>query len=51
MKSKELKEQISDSSLSAKMWLAFGGLLAIGLVFMFVRETPAMARELKIMRM
>lgn len=36
---------------AACAWLAFGGLLALGAAFMFVREIPAMRRELHILRM
>ena len=34
-----------------KTWLAVGGLLALGLTFMIMRELPAMRRELRLMRM
>ena len=38
-------------SLAAKAWLAVGGLMALGLAALFIRELPAMRRELKLMRM
>jgi hypothetical protein len=43
--------QIRNSSLGSKMWMALGGLLAVGMAIIFLRETPAMRRELKLMRM
>ena len=38
-------------SPAAKAWVAFGGLLALGLAFLVVRELPSMRRELRLMRM
>ena len=35
----------------AKAWLAFGGLLMVGVAFVFVRELPSIRRELRLMRM
>jgi hypothetical protein len=32
-------------------WIMFGGLIALGLLAMTVREVPAMRRELKLLRM
>jgi hypothetical protein len=32
-------------------WLAVGGLLALGMTYFFIRELPAVRRELHIMRM
>jgi hypothetical protein len=32
-------------------WIAFGGLLALGVIFMTLRELPSINRELKLMRM
>lgn len=32
-------------------WLALGGLVCLGLSVMFLREIPAMRRELKLLRM
>jgi hypothetical protein len=43
--------QIRNCSLASKMWMALGGLLAVGVAIMILRETPAMRRELKLMRM
>jgi hypothetical protein len=43
--------QIKNCSVGSKMWMALGGLFAVGLAIMFLRETPAMRRELKLMRM
>ncbi len=36
---------------AAKAWMAVGGLLALGLTLVFVRELPSMRRELRLMRM
>ncbi|HZR15945.1 MAG TPA: hypothetical protein VFE51_01340 [Verrucomicrobiae bacterium] len=35
----------------ATAWLAFGGLLVVGMAFLVVRELPSMRRELRLMRM
>lgn len=35
----------------ANAWLAFGGLLALGVVVLAVREIPALRREARILRM
>jgi hypothetical protein len=32
-------------------WIAFGSLLALGLLVMTVRELPSMRRELRLMKM
>lgn len=32
-------------------WIVVGGLMFLGLVFMAVREVPAMRREMRILRM
>jgi hypothetical protein len=50
MKEMDMK-QIRNCSLGSKMWMAFGSLLAVGMAIMFLRETPAMRRELKLMKM
>jgi hypothetical protein len=39
------------SNPAATAWLIFGGLLALGATMLIVRETPAMRRELRIMKM
>jgi hypothetical protein len=36
---------------AATAWLALGGLVALGLTIMIVRELPAMRREWRMMRM
>jgi hypothetical protein len=43
-------ERPSRSGL-ATAWLAFGGLLALGITVMIMRELPSMRRELRLMRM
>ncbi len=41
----------SSRNPAAIAWWAFGGLLALGAVTMFVREFPSLCREWKLMRM
>ncbi len=36
---------------AAKAWIIVGGLFALGLTYMIVRELPAINRELRIIRM
>ena len=36
---------------AGKAWLAFGCLLALGVVYLTVREMPAIRREMRLMRM
>jgi hypothetical protein len=43
--------RFKNCSLASKMWVALGGLIVVGMTIMFLRETPAMRRELKLMRM
>jgi hypothetical protein len=43
--------RIRNGSVASKMWVALGGLFVVGMAIMFLRETPAMRRELKLMRM
>jgi hypothetical protein len=43
--------RIKNCSVASKMWMALGGLIVVGMAIMFLRETPAMRRELKLMRM
>ncbi len=38
-------------STARNAWIAFGGLLALGVILMTVRELPSMRRELLLMRM
>jgi hypothetical protein len=49
-----MKEMIKNAkccSTAEKAWLAFGGLLALGLTLLFIREIPSLRRELRIMKM
>ena len=48
---KTLKKTIRRETNPKNAWLAFGGLLALGVIVMTVRELPSMRRELKLMRM
>jgi hypothetical protein len=45
------KNQINNASLSSKLWLVFGALIAAGAAAMIFRELPAMRREFKLLRM
>jgi hypothetical protein len=39
------------SNPAALVWMAFGGLVALGITTLFVRELPSIRRELRIFRM
>lgn len=43
--------RIKNCSAASKIWMAFGGLIVVGMAIMFLRETPAMRREFRILRM
>ena len=40
-----------DKNIATKAWMAVGGLLALGLTILVVRELPAMYREMRLMSM
>jgi hypothetical protein len=44
-----MKESSKNKAVIA--WIAFGGLIALGVSLMIVQEIPSMRRELRIMRM
>jgi hypothetical protein len=46
-----MKNRLKNYSPAAQAWMAFGGLMALGLVLLVVREIPSMRRELQMMRM
>jgi hypothetical protein len=46
-----MKAKENCCSPAAKAWLAVGGLVALGLALLFVREMPSMRREFRIMSM
>ena len=48
---KELRQTFRQENACRNAWIAFGGLLALGLLVLTVREVPSMRRELKLMRM
>jgi len=50
MKNK-LEKTFRKENTAKNAWIAFGGLLALGLIAMTVRELPSMRRELKLLRM
>jgi len=45
-----VKAAVSNNA-ARNAWIAFGGLLALALVVLTVREYPSMHRELRLMRM
>ena len=46
-----MKLQRTSTHPAVLAWYAFGGLLALGVGYLFVRELPSIRRELRIMRM
>jgi hypothetical protein len=48
---RKLKRIVRKENTARNAWIAFGGLLALGVIFMTVRELPSMAREAKLMSM
>ncbi len=42
---------LSGDNAARNAWIAFGGLLALALFIITVREYPSMHRELRLMRM
>ncbi len=47
----KLTKTFGRENTARNAWIAFGGLLALGIIAMTVRELPSMARELRLMRM
>jgi hypothetical protein len=45
------RKQAIERSPVANVWLAFGGLLALGLAVLVFTELPAVRREIHLMRM
>jgi hypothetical protein len=50
MKGNQMRRNKTSNPISTA-WLAFGALLAVGVVALLIQEAPAMRRELKILRM
>ncbi len=50
MKSNAVKK-LGGQNTARNAWFVFGGLLALGVIVMTIRELPSMARELRLMRM
>jgi hypothetical protein len=44
-------KRVKNSNPAATAWYILGGLMALGLTILVVREFPAMRRELRMMRM
>ncbi len=44
-----MKESSKNTAVAA--WIAFGGLLALGLSLLVLNEIPSMRRELRLMKM
>jgi hypothetical protein len=48
---KTLQRTFRRDSTAKNAWIAFGGLVALGIIVMTIREIPSMRRELKLLRM
>lgn len=48
---KNLKENYRRGNTARNAWIAVGGLLALGVIAITIRELPSMRRELKLMSM
>ena len=46
-----LMKPLTGENAARNAWIAFGGLLALAVIVMAVRELPAVVRELRLMRM
>ncbi len=51
MRKQTLARKVRNESTARNAWILFGGLLALGVIAMTVREIPAMRRELQLLRM
>lgn len=47
----KLKKAFRRDNTARNAWIAFGGLLALGVIVMAVRELPSMRREMRLLRM
>jgi hypothetical protein len=45
-----MKQTVARNQVS-KAWLLFGGLFALSVTYLFVRELPSVRREIHLMRM
>ena len=48
---KSLEKAFRKENTARNAWIAFGGLLALGVIIMTLREFPSMRREIRLMRM
>jgi hypothetical protein len=48
---KTMEKSFRKENGSKNAWIAFGSLVALGLLVLTVREMPSMRRELRLMRM
>jgi hypothetical protein len=48
---RKVKKVFRNENTARNAWIAFAGLLAVGLIAMTVRELPSMRRELRLLRM
>jgi hypothetical protein len=48
---KTLQRTFRQDNTAKNAWIAFGGLVALGIIVMTIREIPSMRRELKLLRM
>ena len=48
---RHLRENYRRANTARNAWIAVGGLLALGMIAITIRELPSMRRELKLLRM
>jgi hypothetical protein len=51
MNGRTLERTFRKENTAKNAWIAFGGLLALGVIIMTVRELPSIRRELRLLRM
>lgn len=48
---RSLKSTFRRENTAKNAWIALGGLVALGIITMAIRELPSMRREIRLMRM
>jgi hypothetical protein len=48
---KSIKRNLLGENTAKNAWIAFGGLLALGIVVLTIREMPSIRREIRLMSM
>ncbi len=51
MNTKSIAKKFRGERTVRNAWIAFGGLLAVGIIAMTIREIPSIRRELRLLRM